>query len=88
MALRTVAAVFIIVVSIVFLQIFLAEPVTEVTDALNESGDYSIGGQDMNDTFGTLVASFWNMGWIAIFGVMGWGVYRVLRRELTRGRRP
>lgn len=88
MALRTVATVMIVLIAILLAVMFLAEPFIAVTDSLNDSGDYSLQGEDMNDDFGDTVSAWLNMSWIAIFGVMGWGIYRIVRRELTRGRRP
>lgn len=89
MSWRTTAAVLIVIVSVVILQSLVADPLIQVLDALAGSGDYSnVAGTGLDG--GALITGFagdWlNMGLILIFGIMAWGIARVVRRELTRGR--
>jgi len=89
MSWRTVSVVLIVVASVAILQSLLADPLIQVLNALASSGDYSnVAGTGMNgNTYITGLAGSWlNMGLVLIFGIMAWGLARVLRRELTRGR--
>jgi len=87
MALRTVATVLIVVTSLVLLTMFLSEPLLAIGDALKGVGNYSIAGTNASANLDRNIGAWLNMFWIAVFGVMLWGTFRVLRRELTRGRR-
>lgn len=86
MSWRTVATVIVVVLSIVLLQGLLAGPLLEVTDGLNDAGDYENEHFDGNQLIADMPGHWFNMGLLAIVGFMGWGAFRVLRRELTRGR--
>jgi len=86
MSWRTAATVLIIAFVVLSLQSILASPMVEVTGALNATGDYSNQYFNGNALITGYLDSWFDMGLIAVFGMMGWGVARVLRREITRGR--
>lgn len=87
MSWRIIATVLVIVFSIVLLQSALAGPLMETSERLNESGDYSDNGHfDGNQIISDMPGHWFNMGLVAIFGIMAWGAWRVIREELTRGR--
>lgn len=90
MAWRAVAAVCIAVFVLAIVQSALAGPVHDVQTQLNETGDYSDlegAGSDYNgnDVITGLFDDWMHMGLIAMFGLMAWGGWRVIRKELTRG---
>lgn len=86
MGVRAVAVALTIVFFIIVLQVSLAGPLTTIADKINATGDYSdVGGQDGNEIITDLPGQWFTMGIIAIFGVLLWASWRVLRRELTRG---
>lgn len=86
MAVRTIAVAILAVFFIIALQITLAGPLTEISDSINNTGDYSdIGGEDGNAIITDFPGQWFTMGFVAIFGVLAWASWRVLRRELTRG---
>lgn len=89
MSWQTVSAVLMVVFSLVLVQAVLAEPFIQITNDLNDSGDYSslegVDGYNGNTVIGGLMEDWFNMGLIGIFGMMLWGVGWVVRRELTRG---
>lgn len=86
---KTAAAVLVAVFSLAVLQAALADPAAEVTTQLNETGDYSdlegVSGYNGNDVITGLLGDWLNMGLMAMFGLMAWGSWRVVRKELTRG---
>lgn len=90
MSWKTATVVLIVVFAIALAQSALAGPMVQVTDSLNETGDYSnldgVDGYNGNDVITGLVDDWLNMGLIGMFGIMIWGIARVVRRELTRGR--
>lgn len=90
MSWRTAAAVLIVVFAIAVVQAALAGPFTSVQTSLNQTGDYGdLEGAgpdyDGNDIITSLIGDWFNMGLVAMFGAMVWGVWRVVRREITRG---
>lgn len=87
MSWKTAATVLIIVFVIVLLQAVLAGPFVQIQNDLNETGDYSNDYFDGNALITGWISDWFNAGLIGIFGIMTWGVARVLRRELTRGGR-
>lgn len=86
MSWRIVATVMIIVFAIVLAQGALAGPLIQTGEKLNQSGDYSNPHFDGNQIIGDMPGHWFNMGLVAIFGIMLWGAWRVVREELTRGR--
>lgn len=87
MSWRIIATVTITVFAIIIGQAVLIGPLHQTADAINETGDYSDNGHfDGNSLIYNIVYDWANMGLIAIFGVMLWGSWRIVRKELTRGR--
>lgn len=91
MSWRTIATVLIVVFAVAIVQAALAAPLNSVLGDLNDTGDYSdldgVDDYNGNSIIGGLWSSWMNMGLVAMFGMMVWGVARVVRRELTRGGR-
>jgi hypothetical protein len=87
MSWRTAAAVLIVVFSITLTMAVVAGPLKDFQQGINESGDYSNDHFDGEQTIQDTISSFFDMGLVAVFGIMAWGIARVVRRELTRGRR-
>lgn len=81
---KTAAAVLVVVFSVVLLQAMLADPIKTYQDGLNKSGNYTNDHFNGEETIQNVITSWFNMGWVLIFGIMGWGIYRAIRRELTR----
>lgn len=86
MSWKTVATVIIIVFAIALAQMVMAAPLLDVANSLNDSGDYENEHFDGNEKINDLPDIWFNMGLIGIFGLMAWGVWFVVKRELTRGR--
>jgi len=86
MSWRTVAVVFILVFAIAITQATLADPLLSVSEDLNETGDYDNEHFDGNSLITEMPGHWFNMGLVAMFGLMAWGAWRVFREELTRGR--
>jgi len=86
MAWKTAATVVIVVTSILLAQMVLAGPLEQTETTLNETGDYSNEHFDGNERITSILGQWYNMGLIAIFGIMFWGTAWVVRKELTRRR--
>lgn len=87
MSWRTAATVLIVVFVILLLQAVLAGPLVQTVNDLNDTGDYSNEHFDGNAIISGFMASWFNMGLVAVFGMMAWAATRVVRREITRGQR-
>lgn len=86
MAWRTIAAVATVIFLVVVLQSSMIGPLEQFSNSLSDTADGTLQNEHLDaNTFETLPATWSAMGLIAIFGVMGWGAWRVVRRELTRG---
>lgn len=89
MSWRTVATVLIVVFLIAVVQSALAGPLVQITSSLNDTGDYGdldgVEGYDGNSVISGMASDWFNMGLVAMFGMMAYGIARVVRRELTRG---
>lgn len=83
---KTIITVVIVVFSIVMAQLLLAPPLEDTTRGLNETGDYENEHFDGNAIIAGILDYWYNMGLVAIAGISMWGVWRVVRRERTRGR--
>jgi hypothetical protein len=91
MSWRTAATALVVALAIAMAQVVLIGPVLQVTSDLNDTGDYSdLEGADDdyngNEVISSLPGQWLNMGLVAMFGIMAWGIARVVRRELTRNR--
>jgi TRAP-type C4-dicarboxylate transport system permease small subunit len=83
MSWRTIAAVLIVVFSMLAIWGTLADPLVQISNAFI---DLETSGQFNTDAkISRLTQSVFNMILIGVFGVMAWGIWRVVRRELTRG---
>jgi len=83
MSWRTVAAVFIAVFAFLVVLGTMADPLVQIADAfigLETSGQFNTDSK-----INTLVSAVFNSILIGIFGLLAWGIWRVIRRELTRG---
>lgn len=76
----------IIVFAVVLTQVALAGPTVEVAEQLNQTGDYNNEHFNGNNIITDMPGHWFNMGLIAIFGIMTWGIARIVRREITRQR--
>lgn len=86
MAWKTVATVMIIVFGIGIIQIAMAGPLTNVSNSLNETGDYDNRHFDGNDVIIEMPIRWFDMGLLAIFGIIAWGTWTVIRNEIFEGR--
>jgi hypothetical protein len=86
MSWRVVSVVFIVVFTLSLVGMAMAGPLTQVSEDLNETGDYSDNGEfDGNALITGLDGAWFNVILIGIFGIIAWGAARILREELTRG---
>lgn len=85
MSWRTIATVMIVLFATMILWTVSVDPLRQVGDSFKEiddgQGDFDIPGQIDGKLRG-----YENMFLILAFGVMTWGLWRILRRELTRSR--
>jgi hypothetical protein len=81
---RTIATIIIVVFVGVAAWMALADPLVMIAEAFK--GLETSGYFGYNDRVDGLVGSFFNMFLILIFGVIAWGVWWVVRRELSTGR--
>lgn len=79
---REVAAVLIVVFTVVLIQSVAAPALVQTTEELKTTGDYANEHFDGEQLITGFVASWFDMGLIAMFGMMVWGISRVVRREL------
>lgn len=83
MSWRTAAAAIIAVFALIAVWAIVADPLIQIGDAFKE---IETSGQFNHDQrVDGLIGTFFDMFLVAIFGILGWGTYRVLRRERTRG---
>jgi len=83
MSWRVVAAVMIAIFSIVIVSAATAEPLRQTTDALE---DLDGADSDVSEQADSGIRAYGNLILILSFGIIGWGAWRVLRREITEGR--
>lgn len=80
---RTVAAVMIAVFAFLAVWVTMADPLVQIS---NTFIDIETSGQLNTDSkITSLVDSLFNMILAGVFGILMWGIWRVIRRELTRG---
>lgn len=83
MSWRTVAAALVVVFVILFVQTVAVGPLTSIVDGIQESGDYN--SEHLEESMMDDMLSAWlTSGLIGAFGIMGWALWRILRREVTR----
>lgn len=85
MSWRTAATIIIVVFALTGVWVTVADPLVQFGDKLQESGDNSNEHFDGDSLIDGYIGSFFNMILVAIFGLLSWGLWRVLRQELTRG---
>lgn len=85
MSWRTAAAILIVVFAIVLLQAVLADPLYTYMSTVTGFYDTTGGTIDGNSLIDGLADRWFDMGLVLIFGLIGWGALRVVRREITRG---
>jgi ABC-type Fe3+ transport system permease subunit len=88
MSYRQVLSVLVIVFVIVLIQSTLAGPLVQLEGALTGVADLSNPHFDGESLISGMFSSWFNVGLVAIFLLIGVTVARVLRRELTRRRSP
>lgn len=84
MATRTILTVIIVIFAATAVWVGLADPLVQLGDAFK--GIETSGQFGKNSLIDTMISSWFNMILVLIFGIMAWGVIRVMRKELTRGR--
>lgn len=84
MAWRTAATVIIVVFALIIIWMTMADPLVQVANAFQDIE--TSGNLGTNSKIDSMVRGWFNMILVAVFGFLGWGVWRVLRRELTQGR--
>lgn len=85
MAWRTMATVLIVIFAATMTWIVVADPLVEVGDHFKDLDPNDDDQIDPSGQIDSHISAFFNMFLILIFGVMGWGAWRVLRNEITRG---
>lgn len=84
MSWRTAATLLIVIFALILVWTTMADPLIQVG---NEFKDLETSGQFNTDQkIDSNINAVFNMILVAIFGLLGWGTWRVLRNELTRGR--
>lgn len=84
MSWRTIATIMTVVFVAVAAWMTLADPLLSVAEAFKGLETSGYFGYDAR--VDGLVGSFFNMFLVLIFGVIAWGVWWVIRRELSTGR--
>lgn len=87
MSWKQAAGLIVIIFVLVLLQSVAAGPVFTLQDSLNESGDYDNAQFDGNELINGLYVSWFDMGLVAVFLLLGVALARVVRRELNKFRR-
>jgi TRAP-type C4-dicarboxylate transport system permease small subunit len=83
MSWRTVAAVVIAVFSLTIIWVTLGDPLIQIANSFKDIG--TSGQFNYDSKIDGLVGTWFNTILVAVFGLMAWGAWRLLRRELTRG---
>lgn len=84
MSWKIIAAALTAVFAIILAQSVFIGPLFTIQNSLNETGDYNSDYLDGNHVITSLPSTWLDMGLIAIFGILTWGAWRIVRRELTR----
>lgn len=87
MSWRVVAVVLIFIMTMIAMQPLLGPALSETTTSINETGDYNESYMDGNSDIRGMYQTLLNGVLLAVFGVMGWGAVRVVRKERFRGLR-
>lgn len=87
MSWKQAAGLIIVIFTLALLQSVAAPAIFEVEEGINQSGDYSNEHFDGNALITDTFSSWWDMGLVAIFLLMGVALARAVRRELNKLRR-
>jgi len=82
MSWRTVAAVMIVLFTALAMWATLADPMVQIGNSFQDVADGET--YDIDGRIDGLISHWFDMFLILTFGVMAWGGWRVLRKELTR----
>lgn len=85
MSWRVMAAVMIAAFALLLMMMTTAGPIRQVEESI-VSVDDGGGVFDTADRASDWIRGYSNLFLILVFGLFGWGAWRVLRREVTRGR--
>lgn len=89
MSWRTIAAVMVVLLTMVVLLPLTTVGLPQVQDSLNATGDYDSRYVDGNSAFFDMVDAIYKGVLIVLFGTLGWAIVWIVRRESTlKGRRP
>lgn len=86
MSWRVIAAIMIALFAILTVSAVTADPIRQVTDTIAEVDDGQGGNYDTESQADSGIRAYENLILVLVFGLIGWGGWRVLRRELTEGR--
>jgi len=86
MSWRLAATVLIAIFALVTLMTVTAQPIHTVTDSIVEIDDGEGGHFDTEEQQESSIRGYFNSILVLIFGLIAWGAWRVLRKELTEGR--
>lgn len=86
MSWRLVSTVMIAIFAILLLMTMTAQPIHTATDAIVEIDDGEGGQFDTAQQAESSIRGYFNAMLILILGLVGWGAFYLLRRELTAGR--
>lgn len=86
MSWRVIVAVMIAVFAILAVSMTTADPIRTVTDSIEEADDGSGGNYDTAKQAADGIRAYGNLIKILVFGLICWGAWRVVRREVTEGR--
>lgn len=83
MSWRVVAAIMIALFAILVVSATTADPLRQVTDSIEglDGAD-----QDVQEQADSGIGAYSNLILILVFGLIGWGIWRLVRREVTEGR--
>lgn len=86
MSWRLIATILIAVFALVTLWTVTAQPMHTVTDSIVEIDDGEGGQYDTEQTADSYLRGYFNTILVLVFGLIAYGAWFVLRRELTEGR--
>lgn len=85
MSWRVVATVFIAIFAILLVSTTTANPIHEVTDSIVEIDDGQGDNYDTSNQAADGLRAYGNLILILVFGIIAWGAWFILRKELTEG---
>lgn len=85
MSWRVIAALMIAIFAIVVVSATTADPLRQVTDSIEEVDNGEGGNFDTAKQASDGIRAYGNLILILVFGLIAWGAWRVVRREITQG---